>query len=110
MIHISEAAINELLRLRARTANLKTNLRLGVELGGCAGLVYVLVFDDTIAADDQVFKSDRLPIVVNSQDFDYLIGLTLDYAEDLMGGAFQFSNPQASNTCSCGISFAHSAK
>jgi iron-sulfur cluster assembly accessory protein len=110
MIHISEAAINEFLRLRAKTATLPTNLRLGVELGGCAGLVYTLAFDHTVAADDQVFKSDRLPVVVNSQDLDYLIGLTLDYTEDLMGGAFQFRNPQATGTCSCGTSFSIPAK
>ncbi len=103
MIHVSEAAINELLRLRSGTA---ANLRLGVKVGGCAGLVYTLVFTQSIAPDDQVFQSDRLPIVVNSQDLDYLIGLTLDYSEDLMGGAFQFRNPQAAEICSCGTSFA----
>ncbi|MCS6815001.1 MAG: iron-sulfur cluster assembly accessory protein [Cyanobacteria bacterium] len=109
MIHLSETAVSELLRLRSRSLASAANLRLGVRPGGCAGLVYSLTFDDRVATDDQIFDGDRLPVVINRQDLEYLRGLTIDYSEDLMGGAFQFRNPQATSTCSCGTSFAVSS-
>ena len=34
-----------------------------------------------------------------------LDGLHIDYSEDLMGGGFRFSNPNAAQTCGCGGSF-----
>lgn len=105
MIHLSETAISELLRLRSRSPSSAATLRLKVKPGGCAGLVYSLIFDDRVTADDQVLSNDRLPVVISQHDLGYLLGLTIDYSEDLMGGAFQFRNPQATSTCSCGVSF-----
>jgi hypothetical protein len=36
----------------------------------------------------------------------YLFGMQLDYSDALIGGGFNFQNPNASSTCGCGKSFA----
>jgi iron-sulfur cluster assembly protein len=36
----------------------------------------------------------------------YLMGVEVDYSEDLNGAGFQFRNPNASGGCGCGKSFA----
>eukprot|EP00953_Heterococcus_sp_UTEX-ZZ885_P019608 10951-Heterococcus_DN1.PRE.2 len=35
----------------------------------------------------------------------YLYGLQLDYSDALIGGGFQFQNPNAESACGCGKSF-----
>jgi iron-sulfur cluster assembly protein len=35
----------------------------------------------------------------------YLIGVTLDYADDLNESGFKIINPNAASTCGCGESF-----
>ena len=36
----------------------------------------------------------------------FLFGMQLDYSDALIGGGFSFQNPNASQTCGCGKSFA----
>lgn len=36
----------------------------------------------------------------------FLFGMQLDYSDALIGGGFSFSNPNATQTCGCGKSFA----
>ena len=107
MIELSLTAIGEVKRLRSK--HLKTEdgvLRIGVHEGGCSGWSYQLEFAQSPATDDQVFDCGDLQVVVDRQSLAYLNGLTLDYTEDLMGGGFRFYNPKATETCSCGHSFA----
>ena len=105
MIHLSPAAIAEVLRLKAKQKDPKTRLRLGVRPGGCAGRLYILQFDPAIADCDRTINAGEVEVVANQSDLAYLNNLTLDYSEDLMGGGFRFHNPQAINSCSCGNSF-----
>jgi iron-sulfur cluster assembly accessory protein len=35
----------------------------------------------------------------------YLFGMQLDYSSELIGGGFQFKNPNAESSCGCGKSF-----
>lgn len=107
MIGLSEAAIQEVIRLRRRQPNNDhAFLRLGVQTAGCAGLSYHLEFVTTQGDSDRSFDCNGIQIVVDAKSFSYLSGLRLDYSEDLMGGSFRFDNPNAKQTCSCGHSFA----
>ncbi len=105
MINLSNAALNELLRLRARRNNPELFLRIKVESGGCLGKTYGMGFEDSIQPDDRVFIYDELRVVADPHSLSYLNGLALDYSEDLMGGGFRFQNPNALQSCSCGSSF-----
>ncbi len=105
MIQISDRAINEIERLRIRQPE-STHLRLAVIPDGCMGRAYDLQFATLIQPTDQHFTVKQLAIVIDPASAEQLQGLAIDYTEDLMGGGFQFSNPQAHRSCSCGISFA----
>jgi iron-sulfur cluster assembly accessory protein len=106
MIHLSSAAISEIKRLKAYHTNPHARLRLEVKPGGCAELYYTLTLEDAVTANDQVLTCEQIQIVVDTHTLPLVNGLTLDYSEDLMGGGFRFDNPNASQSCGCGNSFA----
>jgi iron-sulfur cluster assembly protein len=106
MILVSETAKNKIIELK--NAEGKTSdygVRVGVEGGGCSGLMYDLKFDAAMLATDHVFEDKGIKIFVDKKSLLYLIGTELDYSDGLNGKGFQFKNPNASRTCGCGESF-----
>lgn len=108
MINISPAATKEITRLKSKFANPELTFRLQVQPGGCLGWIYKLNFD-TPTQSDYFYQSNGINIIIAPESIKYLNGLTLDYSEDLMGGAFRFHNPNAITFCGCGNSFSTSA-
>ncbi|NJL81970.1 MAG: iron-sulfur cluster assembly accessory protein [Chloroflexaceae bacterium] len=82
-------------------------LRVGIRQGGCSGLSYLMDFTDPsqIREDDEVFDYGGFRLVCDRKSLLYLYGLMLDYSNAMIGGGFQFTNPNASQTCGCGKSF-----
>ncbi|NGP87346.1 HesB/IscA family protein [Fodinibius halophilus] len=80
-------------------------LRVAVEGGGCSGLSYKLGFDHK-TEDDEVVVSQGIEIVVDPKHMMYLKGISVDYPDGLDARGFTFDNPNASETCGCGSSFA----
>lgn len=72
-------------------------LRMGVRSGGCSGMSYVMDFilDDQITDDDHIEAYGDVKCVVDPKSLLYLYGLQLDYSDELIGGGFKFSNPNA---------------
>ena len=105
MIHLSLTAVKEIKRLQATQQTPKALFRLRILSGGCFDWFYQMGFDQTINAEDAVYNCGDIQIVVNSQALIYVDGLTIDYSEDLMGGGFRFTNPNAAQHCGCGNSF-----
>lgn len=105
MIHLSQAAISEIQRLKAKRHDPTLLFRLSIQPSNCLALSYVMTFDPTVRAGDQVFQCDGIPVVIDAQSLLAVTGLTLDYSEDLMGGGFRFHNPNAVQSCGCGNSF-----
>jgi iron-sulfur cluster assembly accessory protein len=62
---------------------------------------------EDIQEDDAVddYKKEGIKCVVDAKSMLYLYGLELDYSDQLIGGGFQFSNPNAEDSCGCGSSF-----
>ena len=80
-------------------------LRVAVEGGGCSGLSYKLGFD--IRTDeDRIIESQGLEIVIDPKHLIYLNGIQIDYPDGLDARGFTFDNPNASESCGCGSSFA----
>lgn len=80
-------------------------LRVAVEGGGCSGLSYKLGFD--IKTDeDKVVESQGMEIIINPKHLMYLEGIEIDYPDGLDARGFTFDNPNASESCGCGSSFA----
>lgn len=74
--------------------------------GGCSGYLYDVNLESKHPADDtQVILSHGINIIVSNSDSTLLDGIIIDWDDSLMGGGLKFSNPNATKTCSCGISF-----
>ena len=106
VIDFSPSAVERVKNLIASdpTANGKA-LRLYVEGGGCAGFQYGFKFDEQ-NGDDTVSAQDGFDVVIDPMSSMYLMGVRVDYSEDLNGAGFEFQNPNASGGCGCGKSFA----
>jgi iron-sulfur cluster assembly protein len=109
MVEISAAAAREINRIKSSQQKPDSHLRVKIISGGCSGLFYHLTLESqkTHSPDlkDFIYQSQGIAISVDSQSAQYIQKLKLDYSEDLMGGAFRFQNPEATNTCGCGLSF-----
>ena len=81
-------------------------LRVGVKGGGCSGLSYDLSFDTDQQPNDTLAEDKGVKILVDNKSLLYLFGTELEFSDGLNGKGFQFINPNASRTCSCGESFA----
>ncbi|QNP29462.1 iron-sulfur cluster assembly accessory protein [Cylindrospermopsis curvispora] len=105
-IILSEAALRQVKSLQAQQGQ-DLCLRVGVRQGGCSGMSYMMDFEDLskITPQDEVFDYDGFKIVCDGKSLLYLYGLMLDYSNAMIGGGFQFTNPNASQTCGCGKSF-----
>jgi iron-sulfur cluster assembly accessory protein len=103
-VSLRPAAIAEINRIKSKHSA-KALFRLGVQSGGCGGFYYTLALDEKADAGDRLLNCDGVQLVINAQSWPYLNGLILDYTEDLMGGGFRFTNPNAFSSCGCGNSF-----
>jgi len=105
-IQLSEMALTHLTKLRQEQGK-DLCLRVGVRNGGCSGMSYLMDFEDpsNVREDDEVFDYDGFKIICDPKSLLYIYGLQLDYSNALIGGGFQFTNPNASQTCGCGKSF-----
>ena len=109
MVNISKAAAKEINRIKTSRKQPDSYLRITVRKGGCSGCFYDLSLESNltylIEPKDHHYQKGEVSIVIDSQSEAYIKNLKLDYSEDLMGGGFRFQNPQATNVCSCGLSF-----
>lgn len=106
MIKVSESAKAQVDKLKQdATMAQDAFIRVGVQGGGCSGLMYHLDFDTELKEQDKKFEDNGVTIVIDKKSFLYLVGTTLDYSGGLNGKGFEFSNPNAARTCGCGESF-----
>ncbi len=111
-ILITAMAMQQLSRLANEQGETQV-LRVGVRSGGCSGMSYTMDFvpSSEIQETDEVYEyliSDgtSLRVVSDPKSLLYIYGMQLDFSTDLIGGGFNFTNPNATQTCGCGSSFA----
>ena len=111
-IQITESAMKQLATLLPAQGEGKV-LRVGVRSGGCSGMSYTMDFIDAaeIQGDDEryIYEPASAPsftVVSDPKSLLYIYGMQLDFSSALIGGGFNFTNPNATQTCGCGSSFA----
>jgi len=103
-LEMTTSAQQEVKRLIDAEGKPGMGLRLAVESGGCSGMRYELDFDKP-QAGDEVLNFDGFDVLMDGVAAPVLKGVTLDFETGLNGRGFQFKNPNAKRTCSCGDSF-----
>jgi iron-sulfur cluster assembly accessory protein len=110
-ILITETAVKQLGQLIGQQGDNKV-LRVGVRSGGCSGMSYTMDFieAEAIRPDDASYAYEPegvapFRVVCDPKSLLYIYGMQLDFSTSLIGGGFNFTNPNATQTCGCGSSF-----
>ncbi|MBC8047325.1 MAG: iron-sulfur cluster assembly accessory protein [Fimbriimonadaceae bacterium] len=104
-VTLTEGAYKELKKIRTeKSIPEEYALRIGVKGGGCAGMSYILGFDQK-NENDNIYQIDDLTIYMEKSHGMYLVGMEIDFVDGLNNRGFTFNNPNASKTCGCGTSF-----
>lgn len=104
-IIFSDNAAKKVKALITEEKNAQLKLRVYITGGGCSGFSYGFSFDEQYKEGDSCVKNDSVELVVDPMSYQYLVGATVDYLEDLQGSRFIIHNPNATTTCGCGSSF-----
>ena len=92
MITLTDKAAQHVSRYLARRGK-GVGLRVGVKTTGCSGLAYKLEYADEVAAEDEVFESNGVKVIVDPKSLPYIDGTELDYAREGLNEGFRFNNP-----------------
>lgn len=105
IVKVTPSAVVEVHRLMKLEKDDNLYLRLGVAAGGCSGMSYNMSFDSEKKEFDREFDYEGLKVIIDLKAMRYLAGTVLDYNNGLLGGGFNFQNPNAKRSCGCGSSF-----
>ena len=104
LIRITKRANEKLVNLIEREQS-GSMLRIKIVGGGCNGLSYKMKFTEDTKQGDILVKTESSRLLIDPKTALYIKGTSLDYSNNLVGGGFQFNNPNAKASCSCGESF-----
>ena len=105
IVSLTESAANQLRELLTNDKEHSgKTLRVFVEGGGCSGMQYGMVFDER-REDDFAAEFHGVTVLVDPFSSNYLRGAVVDFKDELNGGGFKISNPNARQSCGCGKSF-----
>ena len=107
MITLSDKALSEIKTIMESNGGTFEGVRVFVAGGGCSGLSYGMqIADEPATADDLVFETNGVKVIVDVQSHQFLSGASIDFDDSLQGGGFKINNPNAVKSCGCGSSFA----
>ncbi|WDI78636.1 iron-sulfur cluster insertion protein ErpA [Candidatus Purcelliella pentastirinorum] len=101
----TEAAAKKLKKIIDIKNNINMKLRVYIIGGGCNGLKYKFILDDKVNDNDFIFEKLGVFLIVDEFTFQYIIGGSVDYIENIIESKFSVLNPNAKVTCNCGLSF-----
>jgi iron-sulfur cluster insertion protein len=79
----------------------KKYFRITVKGGGCSGFKYNFGFDENSSADDVVFDNT----IIDKDSLEIISGSVVDFKKEMIGESFVITNPKATASCGCGLSF-----
>ena len=81
-------------------------LRISTKKSGCTGFAYLVDYADEIGADDSVFETHGVKVVVDKNSLPRIEGMEVEFTKgNLLNQGFEFRNPNVKDTCGCGESF-----
>ena len=94
VVSLTRTAAEEVGSLLEKPENAGKTLRVYVEQGGCSGMQYAMVFDEQ-RPDDFVGAMHGISVLVDPFSAQYVRGAVIEFSEELVGGGFKISNPNA---------------
>lgn len=104
MIQVTETAAKKIKQNLARRGS-GVGIRIGIRTTGCSGLAYVLEYVDRVNAEDTVFTSRDVRVIVDAKSLPIIGDLDVDYVRQGLNEGFEFNNPNEKDRCGCGESF-----
>lgn len=105
LLSFTDAAAAKVKSLIEEENNPELKLRVFISGGGCSGFQYGFTFDEAVNEGDTVVENGDVTLLVDPMSYQYLVGATVDFKDDLEGARFIIDNPNATTTCGCGSSF-----
>ncbi len=102
---LTDVAASKVASLLEQEGRDDLRLRVGVQPGGCSGLIYQLYFDERTLDGDLVREYGSVEVVVDRMSAPYLDGATIDFSDTIEKQGFTIDNPNAGSSCACGDSF-----
>jgi iron-sulfur cluster insertion protein len=104
MLTLTTRAARQVQAMHSTQGDPHKKLRVFVETGGCSGFEYGMSFD-LPKAEDRIFESEGVELLVDPTSLAYLDGTNIDFDDGLHGKGSELKNPNAQSTCGCGKSF-----
>lgn len=105
LIKVTDLALDKMKASLAKRDKPSLGIRIEVRGKGCSGMSYTMEYCDQAELGDEIVKFDGLDVYIDPKSILFLIGLEIDYKEDVFKSGFEFINPNARGTCGCGESF-----
>lgn len=107
-IQLTERAVSRINELKQKRQTPDHYFRIGVRGGGCSGLSYFVDFAEQADPKDKQFEfgaEQKVVVLIDRKSYLFLNGTEVDWKAELMKTGFEFKNPIAGKSCSCGESF-----
>ena len=104
VLTLTDAAVDRVRAIVARSDKPVAGLRVGVKKGGCAGMEYTMEYAAEVRPLDEVVEEKGVRLLVEPSAILYLLGTEMDFKTDNLTSGFVFNNPNQSSACGCGTS------
>jgi iron-sulfur cluster insertion protein len=98
-IEFTKAALEQINKITQNSE--KKYFRISVQGGGCSGFKYNFGFDKKKSDHDVVFNK----AIIDEMSLEIISGSIIDFKKEMIGESFVITNPKASASCGCGLSF-----
>ena len=99
-IEFTDTAKKEISRIISEDTS-KKYFRISVLGGGCSGFKYNFSFEDSVHDNDNLFDQT----IIDDNSLKIIEGSIIGFKKELIGNSFTITNPKASSSCDCGLSF-----
>ena len=104
ILSLTEAAAARARNLIASAGRPVAGLRVGIKVGGCAGMTYTMDIAEEVRPADEIIEDQGVKILIAPKDLMFLLGTKLDFETTTLQASFTFQNPNQTGACGCGES------
>ena len=104
ILSLTEAAAARARNLIASAGRPVAGLRVGIKVGGCAGMTYTMEYAEKVEPADELVEDKGVRVLIDPKAILFLLGTEMDFVRDKLAARFVFNNPNQTSACGCGES------